>query len=310
MKRTLLFLSLLSIIFWYPVQTHAVLLPVSRDVSITAFIGGEYFFSLYGYTSPNARVTMSSLGMLNETKSDTTGYFLFLRKPASLFHQEICIFAQDEEGRLSAPVCIPPIPQQDNLNIGPILLPPTVSLNNGALFIGEEPVLTGQTIPNTNVTLSLFTDENKSAKFLSFNPVKPAYAVTLPKLQIKSDEKGSYSIALSSSQAKYYRLFTQSVFQESLSPKSNTLHLTIFPFWIYLLRLFTFLWNALRGRFIDFLIISQLITIVLFVIAKYLFPRLFPKRYYPLALRPSHELMVEHIELMEIERSPLKKWKS
>jgi len=275
------------------------------DVNVSATIGGGTTFSLYGYTSPKSTVTMSSQGIYDETRSDSDGYFLFNKKPSSLYHQELCLFAQDELGRVSTPICIPALPSEEDAVIGPIILPPTVSLNNGSLFIGEEPILSGQTIPNTNLKLSLFTDESKNNQFIAFKAlVSPVEAYTIPKISITSDSKGNYSIALPSSQSTYYRMFAQSFYQESLSPKSNTLHLGIMPFWTYVLQLFGFLWKSLQRYLLDFIIMSQIIAVGVFFLRRFFHPyRLFQlyrrSKHYPLAIRPIHELKIEYIPLMK-----------
>jgi hypothetical protein len=279
----------------------------TSDVNVSALIGGEGTFSLYGYTSPDSTVSISSQGIYDETRSDNTGYFLFIKKPTSLFQQDLCLSVQDNLGRISTPICIPSLPSGDNIVIGPIILPPTVSLNTGSLFIGEEPILSGQTIPNTNVKLSLFTDTNKAREFIALkNFVKPVEAYTIPRINIISDSKGNYSVALPSSQVNYYRMFVQSIFQESYSPKSNTLHLNILPFWMYFIQLFTFLWGGLQKYLIDVIIISQIVSIGFYLLYRYLKPYHifdFYKKRYPLALRPSHELVVEDIPLMKKEKT-------
>jgi len=297
------FILLFYGVFFTPTRVTAI---YNSEVTVSASIGGEgTTFTLYGYTSPESKVTISSQGIYDQTRSDNAGYFIFKDKPSSLFHQELCLSSQDQLGRTSTPICIPAVPSdEDVVVIGPIILPPTVSLNNGNLFIGEEPILSGQTVPNTNVKLSLFTDENKSRSNIAFKAlVSPVEAYTIPKLNITSDSKGNYSIALSSSQTKYYRMFTQSIYEESLSPKSNTLHLDILPFWMYILQLLGFLWKSFQRYLLDFVIISQIISIGLVFLNKYLHPyhlfRLYRKRKRnALALRPNHELVVENIPLM------------
>jgi len=276
------------------------------DVVVSTLIGGETTFSLYGYTSPESMVTISSQGIYDETRSEIDGYFIFQKKPTSLFHQELCLSTQDKLGRISTPTCIPSIPDEDNVVIGPVILPPTVSLNNGSLFIGEEPILSGQTIPNTNVKLSLFTDEERSKNTIAFKAlVSPVEAFTIPKMTIMSDSQGNYSIALPSSQTKYYRMFVQSLYQESFSPKSNTIHLDIMPFWLFIIKLLGFLWKSFQQYLLDFIIVSQIVAVGIYFLRKYLHPyHLFrwhrKRKPYPLALRPSYELVVEHIPLMKL----------
>lgn len=300
MKRKCYILLFIAACFFAPFSPCSAF-DVSHEVSVSVYIGGEHTFSLFGYSSPDSKISISSLGVFDETTSDSSGYFLFKDKPSSLYHQELCLSAQDGFGRVSSPICIPPIPSENNLTIGPVILPPTISLNNGAFFIGEEPILSGQTIPNTDVKLSLFTDETKNKGFIAFKAlVSPVEAYTIPTISIKTDKKGYFSVALSSTQAKYYRLFAQSFYLKSISPKSNTLHLDIMPFWTYLLQLFGFLWKAFQRYLLDFVIFSQIVSIAFFLLYKYLRPFFHQRRkLYTLALRPPHELIIEHIPLMK-----------
>jgi len=290
----------------------------TSDVTVSASIGGGSTFTLFGYTSPDSTVTLSSQGLYDEGRSDNAGYFIFKDKPTSLYKQELCFTTQDQLGRISTPICIPALPAETIDRIGPVILPPTVSLNNGNIFIGEEPILSGQTIPNTNVKLSLFTDESVNRRNIAFKAfVSPVEAYTIPNLHISSDSQGNYSIALSSTQSKYYRMFTQSLYQESLSPKSNTLHLDVMPFWMYLIQLLGFLWRSFRNYLFDFIIVSQIISLGVFFLRKFLQPyHLFRfykrRRSYPLALRQIQTLVVENNPLafrpshaIEVENNPL-----
>jgi hypothetical protein len=120
---------------------------------------GEFHFTLFGYTSPSAKVTISGLGIFDETYADEIGYFIFNNRFSPFSPREACLTAQDVLGRLSAPLCLPPFPTIYNVEIGPVIMPPTVSVDIGEYFIGDEAMLSGQTIPNTEVDLAFFTDQ-------------------------------------------------------------------------------------------------------------------------------------------------------
>lgn len=136
-----------------------------QEVTNSASIG-EYHFSLFGYTSPQAEVTFEGQGIYNQTTADNQGYFVFKNQFSPFSPREACLSAKDQLGRLSSPVCLPAFPTQYDITIGPVLIPPTVSLNNpstgGAYYLKDEVVLSGQTIPNTDVSLSMFTKERDS----------------------------------------------------------------------------------------------------------------------------------------------------
>ena len=137
----------------------------SKNVNVSAFIG-DHRFNLYGYTSPRAFVTFDGQGIFDTTTADDKGYFEFDNRFSPLSPREACLTSKDQFGRLSSPVCLPPFPIKYDVNIGPVIMPPTVSLNNPPIgsdyFIGDQVMLSGQAVPNTDVKLSVFGTGNDS----------------------------------------------------------------------------------------------------------------------------------------------------
>jgi len=127
---------------------------VENSVSI-----GEFRFSLFGYTSPLAQVTFEGLGIFDQTTADDKGYFQFNNRFSPFSSREACLSSKDQFGRLSSPLCLPPFPVNYNVSIGPVIMPPTVSLDKKDYFMGDEVVLSGQAVPNTDVKLSVFTKQ-------------------------------------------------------------------------------------------------------------------------------------------------------
>ena len=136
-----------------------------EKVTVSFFIGAEGRFSIFGYTSPAALVSLDAIGSHDDTYANSDGFFVFYNRSAPLFPQESCLTAQDQLGRLSNPICLAPFPNDYYVEVGPIILPPTTSLDKNNYYIGDEVLLTGQTIPNTNVSLSMFTQEVQNSKF-------------------------------------------------------------------------------------------------------------------------------------------------
>jgi len=99
----------------------------SFGVVNTAFIG-EHRFSLFGYTSPRALVTFEGMGIFDQTTADDSGYFQFDNRFSPTSSREACLSSKDQFGRLSSPACLPPFPVNYNVSIGPVIMPPTVSL--------------------------------------------------------------------------------------------------------------------------------------------------------------------------------------
>ena len=239
-------------------------------IIISARIGAEGQFNLFGYTSPQALVSLDAIGAHDETRADQNGYFAFTNRLSPFFPQESCLTAQDQLGRLSTPTCLPPFPNNYDVEIGPIILPPTISFDKSDYFVGDEVLLTGQSIPNTDVDLSMFTEENQKS-FADFI-FKPTYAFTFPQLTAKSDAKGNFSIALPSSASKTYRLFTQTNFQTQTSPKSTTLELKILPVWMIIIKIFLFFWSIIKSRLLELIIVIEIIAVVHYLLKYYFQP--------------------------------------
>jgi len=223
---------------------------ISKGVKVTAWVG-EYRFSLFGYTSPGALVSLEGMSIFDQTYAGDDGFFMFENRFSPFSPKEVCLTAIDQFGRVSTPTCLPPFPTKYNVTIGPIILPPTISLNipnESAYYVGDEAILTGQTIPNSTIHLLVFTDTTQSpliSKIYNLKSkislIKQAEAFSLPQLQAVSDNKGNFSISLPSASAKTYRLFTTVNYKKEASPKSLTLQLKIMPLWLMIIRLIYFL---------------------------------------------------------------------
>lgn len=258
----------------------------SAEVSVSI---GEYQFFLFGYTSPRALVTLEGVGVFDQTYANDKGYFEFFNRFSPFSTREPCLSSQDQLGRISNPVCLPPFPLDRDVEIGPVILPPTVYLNKAKYFVGEQIVLSGQTIPNTDVDLSYFI-ENPSL----FSLVKKTYAVAVPRLKVKSDVKGNYSIVLPSSYADSFRIFTQAGFHNQDSARSNTLQVKVLAWWMVIIQFILLLWDLLRSRFFEFFLLLQILALIWYLFRSYLKPHVIA-RSRALALRDKHPLLyTEH----------------
>ena len=180
---------------------------IENSVSI-----GEFRFSLFGYTSPKALVTIEGMGIFDQTVANDKGYFQFNNRFSPFSSREACLNSKDQFGRLSSPLCLPPFPVNYNVDIGPVIMPPTLSLDKQDYFVDDEVILSGQAVPNTQVNLSMFGNTQKSNLAL----IKSVEAFTFPLLDIRSDSKGNFSISLPSSSPEKFRLFAQTDFKKSV----------------------------------------------------------------------------------------------
>lgn len=225
-------------------------------------------FTLYGYTSPYARVVIQNPGIHSEEYADEKGYFVFEYLFLALFREDICIVAHDTNKVSTPPMCIPPPDGETTTRtIGPVLLPPSAQISNGNAYVGDTVTFVGQTIPNVDVKLSMFTDEMQAGKKLSLIP--SAYAYTLPQLDLRSNKKGEYSLTLPTASSQFMRMFTRSIYEGNSTPKSTTLILDIFPIWMLLFRFFANIFNLIKDRLLEILLLIQLYGLLMYFLKKY-----------------------------------------
>lgn len=274
-----------------------------ENVTVTALVG-QYQYVIFGYTSPNAQVNLNGQGINEETNADTTGYFEFNRNFSPYVSREVCLSSKDEFGRTSIPVCLPPFPTQYDVSIGPVIIPPTLSLDKLDYYTGDEVVLTGQTLPDSEVNLSMFTQPSTyqlpglDLSFLSsLKMVKPVEAFSIPKLKTESDNKGNFSLVLPSSQAQKYRLFTQVNFQEESSANSTTLSLEILPVWLVIIRFFSYIWSILGPRMLEIIILLEIVALITYFMRIFFHP-------YHLSKRRDITVYKSHLPVIE-EKHPL-----
>lgn len=331
-------LLLLFLIIASPVRAFII---GSPDVTVSAYIQGDGTepiitpiispppqgkFSIFGYTSPNAKVNIDNPGMYMDTEADGTGYFEFGTYFSRLMIEDICLVAQDEQGRVSPPVCIPPVPAGGTSSVGPIIMPPTISLNNDSFYTGDTITLTGQTTPNSSVKLSSFTDESKSSLSTllrdrdmptdtkiylalltlkrSLWPIHDTYAATMPKQEVKVDPTGVFTLTLPSGDPQYYRTFGQTLYQEAFSPKSITLNYDIFPGWFAIMKFAIGFLLGLKSRILELILMSQVILICTLMWRRFSHPlqvarmRALTLIEHPLPMMLPHELLLQQHEIM------------
>lgn len=260
----------------FPIATQAFTAPVS----VSGYIG-ESRITLFGYSSPYSRIELTSSRVFAVTYSQADGYFVFDRTLLPKNPSDLCLVAIDDNHRQSVATCIPPPPSANyHTDIGPIILPPTISLDADQIKPNATVAASGQSLPNAPITIHLYQKDNQP----SFYP-QPVQAYSIPALQLTTDDQGHYSFNLPTAYATNYRLFSAVDYHSHPSPKSNTLNYSLPSFW-------SLFWIQYR---------SLLITLPLFVVTLGLFIYLLtrrPRRYlpaifsYPLALpfKPYHDL--------------------
>lgn len=236
-------------------------------VSISASIGTP-ILKLWGYGAPNSKVELSGDRVSDFVYTRVDGYFefpkTFLPTPSGAVYPELCLTGIDQIGRTTPPTCIPDLPADGfSFSIGPVILPPTLSLMEGTARQSLQTGASGITIPNSEVRIVL-AENGVSSSLSNFNIVKEAKAYYIPNYTVKSDKQGYFSFNMPNTKPKTWRVFAITKYsQEASSPKSNTLKFEIIsPALNTLINIWAFILSLLT---LPMLIILEIVAILLIV---------------------------------------------
>lgn len=229
LRKIVVIIFLLSFIF-YLLSTPAQAEPTRRKgVTVSASIE-ENRVKLFGYTSPRTRVELSSAKAFAVTYSDDAGYYLFDRTILPKLPGELCLTAIDDSQRRTVPTCIPEPPPVNYLtDIGPVILPPTITIDQDAIRPNSTTIASGQGIPSSPIHIFIYQVSDRAPLF-----PKEVQAFGLPDFTTVTDASGNYSFNLPTAYSSNYRLYSTVRYQDEPSPKSNTLtyHLPSL-FWLF-----------------------------------------------------------------------------
>lgn len=261
---------------------------------------GEPILKLWGYGPPNSRIEISGDKVIDATYSDTSGYFefskTFLPSPNNLLYPELCVTGIDQMGRATPPTCIPPLPADKfSYDIGPVILPPTLSFDTAPIDPSSQAGAEGVTIPNSLVKIVLAEDVG-SGNLSDFSLIKEAKAYYIPDYTIKSDARGYFSFNMPNSNPNKWRVFAITAYSAGgTSPKSNTLTLNIVsPLVSWLANLWRFILSLLT---LPALIVLEVI-IILLIIAIYFLRKDKKKKVHPKISEP----VIEYPEYLKSKK--------
>lgn len=247
---------------------------ITSHVSVSALIGFRGFqetrsLTIFGYTSPKALVVLENELSPQSTTAQIDGYYEIKDAIIPLHQREACISAYDSFGRLTTPICIPlsdySIDKDDR--IGPVVLSPTISSDKGNYFIGDDSVISGQTIPNSKVYISIYQDTKTK---LSLIP--NTYAFSIPEIETLSDKDGNYSVSFPTNHASNYRVFIRSSLNEDFSPKSNTLYIQVYPFYMYFIAFIKFVLRSISKHLLELFLLGEAFIFLYFFIRRFFNP--------------------------------------
>jgi hypothetical protein len=246
---------------------------IEAQVTISASLG-EPILKLWGYGLPDSKIELSGNAVYDTTYSRSDGYYEFtkayLPNPTNFFYPELCLIQIDGAGRATPPTCIPPLPANSlSYDIGPIILPPTLSLEAGSVTVNEQVAASGITIPNSEVNIVIAEGENTNS-LTGFSLVKEAKAYYIPDYTVKSDERGYFSFNMPSVNSDTWRVFAITRYSQSAtSPKSNTLTFEVVsPVLVAIGNLWKFILSLLNLPILIFLEILTILILVTLLLTK------------------------------------------
>lgn len=274
-----LFLILVSLLLIAPKSVRADVLPqekviVRPNVIISATIGIPKM-TLWGYGPAGSIIELSGVGVEQEIMSQPDGYYSFdlVYLPDATTFPELCVTAIDRAKNATPPTCIPPIGQGNYFfDVGPVILPPTISLGAPQTNPGSQVSAQGSTIPNSVIDIKLARPEEKQG-ILGLRIVEHVLAFYIPSYSVLSDARGEYSFNMPIEEGVTWRVFAITEYGAgSKSPKSNTLKFeTLTPATFVWKSVSTFLATFLhwpRILFLEALIILILVICILVIIKK------------------------------------------
>jgi len=249
------FLLFLGLSFIFPSESKQQMLVkgIQSSTKVSAVIGEKYL-TLTGWSSPGARVVLSSSAgnLFQQTTADQTGFFVFQYVFLPERTGELSLIAQDREGLTSLPLFLPEPPSDYNVFIENILMPPTISLANGEVLPNETAQAAGRSFPQSRVLVYLYSDPKVSLwTRIQGLIVRQAKAKTAPILEVETDRNGNFEFNLPSYEPASQKIFVASLFEKpelpgiNYSPKSFTLSFKTLSFWDLLARFILFV----LGRF-------------------------------------------------------------
>lgn len=219
--------------------------------------------TIYGFGPINSEVTLKGFGVSEKVSSNSDGLFRFTEIYSLTYtYPELCIQAIDDQNRTTQPSCIPALPSNSliPLEVGPVLLSPTISLSESRVKEGGQSVLSGKTTPNTKVNIFIAKKQQPLSKI---SLVKDVSAYSLPIVDTKSNEKGEYEISLPTGESAEFRLFASTKFGADNSAKSNTLTFSVLTeIKTMLEKLISFI---LHNKLMAFIFAEALVFVLLFV---------------------------------------------
>jgi len=235
---------------------------------------GKIPFKIFGYAPSSTSVSLIGKNILELTSANESGYFEFNNVPLPEikgevgFYPELCIQAYFQESS-TQPTCLAPLPVGNkSYEIGPVVLSPILIIEKGETTTNSQIKAIGKTTPNTEVSIFLAKEEQKTNILDIIDKIKLIKTVSayyLPKYQTVSDANGNFEFNLPTESSSRWRVFAASLFQGQNSPKSNTLSFLVVPQTLELIqKLISFIISLFSRWFFDLILLEIIVALILF----------------------------------------------
>jgi len=239
--------------------------------SPTATPSGTAKITIFGWAPKNSSVNLNGIGVSEDTLADSSGYFEFtnlsfptlLSYISGFLYPELCLKAKDDQDRTTHPVCIPPLLLNVKArNIGPVILPPTLSFTKGVVRENTQSQASGFTTPDTEVLVFMAKKDLNQG----LNIVSEIAAFYLPTYSVKSNQDGEFEFSLPTNEVNNWRIFAATNFQGSFSAKSNTLILKVKPESYRLVEIFEDTTKSIKPSLLALIIILEVLILVVLIV--------------------------------------------
>lgn len=195
--------------------------PVNRDSTVTVGVG-DTVLEITGSTSPGAFITFKDGGnLIGTTTANGSGAFSQTFPAQTPGIHSISVTAEDSEGRLTDSVSANVNLVEHFTTTLDLFLPSTIQLSEASLSIGENLIISGETLPGSSVAINL--DNNQTASVTSNGSGEWTYS--LPTANLAPGQHSIYVVVSNSGDTSYptaARTFTLSAPPSTTTPPGST----------------------------------------------------------------------------------------
>lgn len=178
----------------------------AEDATVTIGVG-DTTFTVQGYTSPSALVTIiDGSSTIGTVTADSSGFYTQQFTAQSPGLHTLKVYAQDRAARMTTPVVIEVNVTEHTETVVSVFLPPTIQLSDNSVNQGETIKLTGEGAPNSAIIIYL----DNSTYTTTMTDSNGYWQYSLPTVSLQPGEHQLFIVALRSDGSQSYPSANQS----------------------------------------------------------------------------------------------------